>query len=69
MQYTTANHPATGETFAVGLDDGEIVIAAGPLHHDESRASDDLGDYLGNQSAGDLADDAEWLRAAIRNGR
>ena len=62
MDYTTIQHPRTGEVYAVEIDDdGQIVRAAGPLYWTDPRDSDSLQDIIDNQIGDTARDDAVWL--------
>lgn len=64
-QYTTRQHPTSGETYAVRLDDGQIAAVAGPLHHTDRRDDAALAMWIANAAPGDAEDDAAWLRAEL----
>jgi hypothetical protein len=63
---TTAQHPTSGETYAVKVVDGVITEAAGPLNY---RECDDPGfdpaDALSNATTAERQDDGKWLQAEI----
>lgn len=64
---TIVQHPVSGEIFAVELDaSGEIIEAAGPLHHADARDEDSLSGWLANNL--DAREDGVWLRNELSAG-
>ena len=68
--YTTAQHPTSGETYAVLIEDGVIIEAAGPLGQDRPDNPDEdyIFDCLSNNSV-TAADDGAWLEEALYESR
>lgn len=62
---TTAQHPTSGETFAVRMVDGIIKHAAGPLHHDDPTDEESLAAWLANADLEDTLHDGGWLQGEI----
>ncbi|MGH2456852.1 MAG: hypothetical protein ACRDHD_11430 [Candidatus Limnocylindria bacterium] len=63
--YTTIQHPTSGENYAVEIDGlGDVVRAAGPLHHSDPTDPTSLRDLLDNQGH-ESEDDGTWLREQL----
>lgn len=63
---TAMRHPKSGDLFAVEVDDdGQVVRAAGPLHHALPDDEQTLREWLDNAPDADL--DGEWLAREVEN--
>lgn len=65
----TRQHPKSGETYAVAIDElGNIVKAAGPLAYDDRTDEDALDGWLSNHFETAEAD-GTWLEAEFAKAR
>lgn len=66
MDYTTIQHPRTGEVYAVEIDDdGQIARATGPLHPTDPRDPQSVEWHLDNQDEDETREDAAWLKREL----
>ena len=64
-EYTTHRHPTSGEIYAVELEDGDIVAAAGPLHSDDPTDEDSLFGWISNVDIDTAQLDADTLAGRV----